>query len=96
MLTARESAKRKPIAPWTGADISVRSDHEVIVGGSVQSFHHDELVGRVRLPIVGRRFLTVVQHLVQYYRAVAVFLWRRVPLQANARRTHANRREVLW
>jgi len=71
-FTVWESAERKTVAPGTRSNGSVSADHEVIVLGRLQSFHHDEVVGGVGCPVDGRRSLEVVENLIQNDLAITV------------------------
>ena len=95
LLTVRESAERKPVAPRARTNGCVRADHEVVVRGRLEALDHDEVVGGVRGPVDGWRPLLVVQHLIEDYLSIAVLPRRRVPLKANARRADADSREIL-
>jgi len=80
--------------PGSGALARVRSDVEDIVGGRLKSVDDDGRLGGVGRPVVGRVASVVVEQLVQDDLAVAVLAGRLVPLQADARRTHANCGEI--
>jgi len=79
MLTMWKSAEWKPVTPRTRSDIRIRSDLEVVIGGRLQAFDHDGVIGRVRCKVVSAWSLLVVQHLVEDYIAVAMLPRRRVP-----------------
>jgi len=80
VLTMWKSAKRQPVAPGSWSNVGVRTDHEVIISGSVQSFDHDEVVGGVCRPVFSGRSLLMVENLIQHDLTIAVFSRRRIPL----------------
>ena len=79
-----ESAEGKPVAPRTGPNSGVRTNHEVIVSGGLEAFNHDEVICGIRRPVNSGRALLVVEHLIQNDLSIAVFPGWRIPLQSNA------------